>query len=175
MIDGSIHHGKFLSRTAPASPAARGITLLVALLTLAFAGGCLIPPDKTLFTTTGPGWTVRQGQAIWRPGRQYPELAGEIVLAQNSNGCTSVQFTKTLLPVTLAQSTQTNWLIQFFPQRLGFGGRGRPPSRFIWLQLPAALAGQGLPAKLSFTRQADNGWRLENEGTGEFVEGFLSP
>ena len=138
-------------------------------------GGCMTSPEKTLFATTGSGWTVRQGQAIWKPGLKHPELAGEIVLAQNSDGRSSLQFTKTLLPVTLAQTTTTNWLIQFPPQRLGFTGRGQPPQRFVWLHLSAALAGKTLPEIYHFQRAPDGGWRLENRHTGEFVEGFLSP
>ena len=145
--------------------------LVLALL----GGGCMTSPDKTLFTTTGPGWTVRQGQAIWRPGFKYPELAGEIVLAENADGRRSLQFTKTLLPVTLAQTTSTNWLIQFPPQRLGFSGRGQPPLRFTWLYLPAALAGETLPDNFKFTPLPASGWRLENRRTGEFMAGFLSP
>jgi hypothetical protein len=137
--------------------------------------GCVTAPDKTLFAVSGSGWTVQQGQAIWRPGSRHPELAGEIVLAQNPDGRSSLQFTKTLLPVALAQTTGTNWLIQFPPQRLGFRGRGQPPQRFLWLHLAAALAGKTLPDNLHFTRPPDGGWRLENRRTGEFVEGFLSP
>jgi len=140
-----------------------------------FGGGCMTSPNKTLFSTTGSGWTVRQGQAIWKPGLKYPELAGEIVLAQNPDGRSSLQFTKTLLPVTLAQTTKTNWLIQFPPQRLGFTGRGQPPRRFAWLYLSAALTGKTLPETFQFTQSPDNGWRLENRRTGEFIAGFLSP
>jgi len=138
-------------------------------------GGCITSPDKTLFSTSGPGWTVRQGQAIWKPGSKHPELAGEIVLAQNPDGRSSLQFTKTLLPVTLAQTTTTNWLIQFPAQRLGFIGGGQPPQRFVWLHLSAAIAGKTLPEIYHFQRAPDGGWRLENRRTGEFVEGYLSP
>lgn len=148
--------------------------LLLAALALG-GGGCLTSLDQTLFSATGSGWTVRQGQAIWRPGLNYPELAGEIVLAQNPDGRRSLQFTKTLLPVVLAQTTKSKWLIQFPPQRLGFTGRGAPPQRFTWLQLAAALDGESLPKDCLFTRSPDGGWRLENRRTGEFVRGFLSP
>ena len=140
-----------------------------------FSVGCMTSPDKTLFTTNDAGWTVRQGQAIWKPGLNHPELAGEIVLAQNSDGRSSLQFTKTLLPVTLAQTTKTNWLVQFPPQRLGFTGRGEPPLRFTWLYLSGALNGKKLPDNFQFTRSPNGGWRLENRRTGEFLEGFLSP
>jgi len=153
----------------------RRLTLagLVALMTL--AGGCLTPSDKILFTTSGAGWIVRQGQVIWKPGQSHPELAGEIVLAQNPDGRRSLQFTKTLLPVALVQTTTNRWLIQFPSQKIGFSGSGQPPARLLWLQLPAALAGEPLPSGVTFTNRADGGWRLANPRTGEFVEGFLSP
>jgi hypothetical protein len=136
--------------------------------------GCLTSPDKTLFTTAGPGWTVREGQVLWHPGRSHPELAGEFVLAKNADGRCGIQFTKTLLPVLLVQTTKTNWLIEFPSRRLGFSGRGRPPQRFTWLYLAAALAGERLPEKIVFTQKPDGGWRLENRRTGETLEGFLS-
>jgi hypothetical protein len=160
-------------------PAAKTVNTIFLRLVLAglalFGGGCVTSPDRILFTAAGPGWTVSEGQALWRPGRKHPELAGEIVLATNGGGCGSVNFTKTLLPVVLAQTTKTNWLIEFPPQRLGFSGRGRPPQRFTWLFLAAALEGERLPGKIIFTRQPGGGWRLENRRTGETVEGFLQP
>ena len=81
------------------SDAAHKTLLGLTLAALAWlGGGCMTSPDKTLFSTTGSGWTVRQGQAIWKPGLKHPELAGEIVLAQNPDGRSSLQFTKTLRP-----------------------------------------------------------------------------
>jgi hypothetical protein len=77
--------------------------------------------------------------------------------------------------VALAQTTKTNWLITFPSQRIGFSGRGRPPQRFPWLYLAAALAGEKLPEQILFARKPDGGWRLENRRTGERMEGFLSP
>jgi hypothetical protein len=148
---------------------------LASAILILLGGGCMTSPDKILFTTNDPGWTVRQGEAIWRPGLKRPELAGEFVLAQNPDGRSSLQFTKTLMPVLLAQTSRTNWLIQFPSQRFGFTGRGRPPQRFTWLYLSAALTGETLPENFHFTRSPDGGWRLENRRTGEFVEGLLSP
>ena len=151
-------------------------SLFVGILALALlSGGCLTSPDRTLFTTNGPGWTVREGQVLWKPAGHHPELAGEIVLAQNVDGRATLQFTKTLLPVMLAQSATNRWLIQFPSQKLGFSGRGRPPQRFLWLYLPRALAGGALPEKISFTRKPDGSWRLANRQTGESLDGFLTP
>jgi hypothetical protein len=83
--------------------------------------------------------------------------------------------TKTPLPLVLAQTTRTNWLIEFPARRVSFAGRRRPPARFAWLHLSAALAGEPLPCALRFQRTPDGGWRLENTRSGESVEGFLGP
>jgi len=96
-------------------------------------------------------------------------------MASHEDGRSLLQFTKTPLPLMLAQITRTNWLIQFPPQRLSFTGRRQPPTRFAWLYLKAALVGESLPADMVFQRKADGGWRLENTRTGESVEGLLSP
>ena len=37
------------------------------------------------------------------------------------------------------------------------------------------LDGKPLPKNFKFEQKPDGGWRLENSGTGETVEGFLSP
>ena len=131
--------------------------------------------EKTLFTATGPDWRVQEGQALWRPRRGFPELGGEIVMVSDAGGRCEVQFTKTPLPIVLAQTTGTNWLIQFPPRRMSFSGRGKPPTRFLWTHLPAALAGKPLPGWLRFETKPDAIWRLENVRSGESLEGFLSP
>jgi hypothetical protein len=146
---------------------------LLGLLVLAPA--CRTTPHAPLFTATGPGWHVQEGQALWRPRQKMPELAGDLVMASHEDGRSLVQFTKTPLPMMLAQTTRTNWLIQFPPQRLSFSGRGRPSTRFLWLYLKPALSGEPLPAGLVYQRKPDGGWRLENRRTGESVEGVLSP
>jgi hypothetical protein len=149
------------------------VSCFLALLLAGF--GCGTSSQKILFTVSGPGWTVKEGQALWRPGRQFPELAGEIVLAQHDNHCCSIQFTKTPLPILLAQTTGTNWMIQFPPRQMSFSGRGAPPRRFAWLYLHAAMAGEPIPKELRFERKPEGGWRLENTRTGETLEGFLTP
>ena len=137
--------------------------------------GCHTPNGAPLFTATGPGWHVREGQALWRPGRRFPELGGELLVASHDDGRCLVQFTKTPLPLVLAQTTRTNWFIGFPPRRMSFAGRQPPPKRFAWLYLPAALAGQPLPAPLKFEPKPEGRWRLENTRSGETVEGFLAP
>jgi hypothetical protein len=153
-----------------------GSAFRLALLTgLGLFVGCRTTPQTPLFVAEGPGWRVQEGQALWRPGRQYPELAGDLVMATHEDGRCAIQFAKTPLPLVLAQTTRTNWLIEFPPQRMGFRGHRPSPTRFAWLHLSAALAGESLPKALRFQRKPDGGWRLENPRSGEMVEGFLGP
>ena len=153
-----------------------GSVLWLALLaSLALGSGCCSPRESDLFTTRGPGWRVQEGQALWRPRRAMPELGGDIVMASNADGRCVIQFTKTPLPLVLAQTSRTNWLIEFPPRQMGFKGRGSPPKRFAWLYLHAALEGDPLPPVFHFQRKPDGGWRLEDTHSGESVEGFLGP
>jgi hypothetical protein len=137
--------------------------------------GCLTATSDSLFTVSGPDWHTRQGQAIWRPGRHYPELGGEVIVASHPDGRCAVQFIKTPIPLVLAQTSPTHWLIEFPPRHMSFSGKNNPPSRFLWLHLGAALAGEALPGKLRFSRKADGGWKLENMKSGETLEGYLEP
>jgi hypothetical protein len=132
-------------------------------------------PVHSLFAATGPNWHVQQGQALWRPGRGLPEIGGDVVLASDDAGRHVIQFDKTPMSILSAQTTANRWLIRFPERNLSFGGFGSGSTRFGWLYLPQALDGQPLPKVLHFERKPDGGWRLENSGTGETLEGFLSP
>ena len=130
---------------------------------------------QSLFTASGPGWHVQQGQALWRPKQGLPEFGGDLALASNADGCALIQFDKTPLSMVFAQTTTNRWLIRFPQQQYSFSGHEPAPVRFAWLYLPAALAGAQLPSPFHFERKPDGGWRLENSRTGETVEGYLSP
>jgi hypothetical protein len=141
---------------------------------LAFLCGCQTA-TQSLFTATGPGWHVQQGQALWRPQRGLPEFGGDLVLASDDNGNCLIQFDKTPMEMVSAQMTSNRWLIKFPQRQMSFSGHGSAPTRFSWLYLETALAGNPLPKDLRFERKPDGGWRLENSRTGETLEGFLSP
>jgi hypothetical protein len=83
-------------------------------------------------------------------------------------------FSKPPFPVCAGQTTVTNWLIEFPAEHRAFGGKGAPPSRFVWLHLERALAGEPIPPELRFSHQPDGDWRLENTKSGEYVEGFVT-
>jgi hypothetical protein len=151
----------------------------VACVILLFAGlifvcGCQTS-TQSLFTATGPGWRVQQGQAFWRPKTGLPEFGGDLVLASDDAGRNFIQFDKTPISILSAQTTSNRWLIKFPQQNMSFGGHGQGWTRFAWLYLPAALDGKTLPKTFHFERKPDGGWRLENSHTGETLEGFLSP
>ncbi len=148
---------------------------LALLAALPLCSGCRTPKESDLFTTTGPGWHVQEGQALWRPRRGMPELGGDVVMASHADGRCVVQFMKTPLALVLAQTSRTNWLIEFPPRHMGFMGHGSPSRRFAWLYLHAALAGDSLPTGFEFEHKPDGGWRLENTRSGESMEGFLGP
>jgi hypothetical protein len=149
-----------------------GLALLSALLCLC---GCGTTSKTSLFAVSGPGWQVREGQALWQPRQGFPQLGGEMVVASHQDGRCFIQFAKTPLPLVSVQTTGTNWLISFPSQRMAFTGNKKPPTRFAWLYLHAALSGAALPAELQFERKADGGWRLANLRSGESVEGFVAP
>ena len=156
------------------APGSTSRFLWLALLAgLWVCAGCATA-HKTLFTASGPGWQVQQGQALWRPRRGYPELGGDLVLASDAQGRCLVQFAKTPMTLVLTQTTSNHWLIQFPARHLGFSGRQPPPTRFAFLYLPAALEGQRLPGPFHFEREPDGGWRLENTRSGETLKGFLA-
>ena len=130
---------------------------------------------KSLFTASGSGWHIQEGQALWRPERGLPEFGGDLVLASDADGRCLLQFDKTPLSLVFVQTTPTQWLIRFSQRQMDFAGRGPGSTRFAWLYLHTALAGEPLPPPLYFERKTDGGWRLENIRTGETMEGFLSP
>ena len=122
-----------------------------------------------------PGWRVQPGQAVWRPDKNRDELVGDLLLATNTNGNRFVQFSKSPFLLATAQTDGSAWQIAFGDTRYFWHGHGQPPARFVWFQLPSALAGGKLEPDWIFHRTAGANWRLENSATGESLEGELFP
>jgi len=137
--------------------------------------GCQTVPTLPPVNLSSGDWTLRQGQVVWSARHGAPEIAGELVVATNGEGRAFVQFTKTPLPFVVAQSTTNSWQLESVPNNQTYSGRGNPPTRALWLWLPRCLAGVTPPKPITWTSNADNGWRLQNNATGEFLEGYLSP
>ena len=147
---------------------------------MAFAtalAGCQSLPPQPAMDLSEPGWTIRQGQAVWktRPGAEG--VAGDLLVAMHWNGRNVVQFTKPPLPLVAAQSDTNFWQIQYFAQKKKYSGRGQPPERILWLQLPENLATFVSARKdtdWSITRQSGGAWQLTNDLNGESLDGFLT-
>ncbi len=152
-----------------------GLRRVGSLVLLAGFGSCrsLSPWPPANFSE--PGWTVRQGQAVWRSKAGSPEIAGELVWASHAGGRAFMQFTKTPLPLLIAQTTGTGWQIEFVAECKTLRGRGRPPTQLGWLHLARCLSGTNPPKGWLFQTNDDGSWRLENRKTGERLEGYLAP
>lgn len=140
-----------------------------------FISSCRTIPPLPPVNLSESGWTLRQGQAVWRSKRDAPEIAGEILFATHSGGRTVLQLTKNPLPFVSAQTSGDDWQIEFVPERRRFSGRGTPTPRLLWIHLARALNGAKPPAPLKFEQTEPHGFTLENPKTGESISGFLNP
>ena len=65
------------------------------MLALASLLGCrALGPSLPRANLQEPGWTVREGQAVWHLPQSTVELAGEVLVATRADGRAFVQFTK---------------------------------------------------------------------------------
>ena len=147
------------------------------VLALAALAGCQSLPPQPPMDLSEPGWTIRQGQAVWtaKPGAEG--VAGDLLVAMHWNGRNVVQFTKPPLPLVAAQSSTNHWQIQYFAQDKTYSGRGRPPERILWLQLPDNLAmfiSERKDTDWSITRHRGGSWQFTNNVSGESLDGFLA-
>lgn len=138
--------------------------------------GCRTVPELPPVDLSQPGWQVRQGQAVWKPNREAPELAGEFVWASHRDGRFLLQFLKTPITLVEAQGDAERWKISFPPQeRTINGSRGRSPSqRLGWLYLAEALQSKRSRGDWAFFWKGDR-FALGNARTGEMIEGYFRP
>jgi len=142
---------------------------------VATSSGCGTLPALPPADLDAAGWRVQQGQAVWQPPGKRPELAGDLLLATNGSGGLFVSFSKAPFSLVTARVEGGDWQIDFGSADYTGRGRGTPPTRFAWFQLPKVLAGAPATRPWNFTRYGANNWRLENAQTGEFLEGELQP
>lgn len=165
----------------------RILSAMMALLIM----GCQTIPEFPPIDMSQPGWQVRQGQAVWRPQANAPELSGELLWASHADGRFLLQFLKTPITLIEAQATRDAWRISFPAQgKILSGPRRRSPSqRLGWLHLAAALQRRGVAQGWKFTasndrRDADQrdrdgrssvkAWKFSNARTGEMIEGYFA-
>jgi len=156
--------------TRPAFIRQPGQLAVIYLLTVLISAGCRTAPPLPPADFSAPGWRVQQGQAVWKPTRNKLELAGELLLATNANGNLFVQFTKTPFPLATAQVSGESWQMEFGSGEYSWRGRGQPHARFVWFQLPRALAGVDLGRAWKLLPHENNSWHFENLRTGESLE-----
>jgi len=155
----------------------RSVARCLALaLTAAFAG-CQTSPPQPPMDLSEPGWTIRQGQAVWKAKPGVEGVAGDLLVAMHWNGRNVVQFTKPPLPFVTAQNDTNHWQIQYFAQKKNYSGRGQAPDGMLWLQLPENLAASVSTRRdtdWSITRKRGGSWQLTNTVSGESLDGFLA-
>jgi hypothetical protein len=153
------------------TPRRQKISILVSLssILVLFFSGCSSAPLAPANLSV-PGWTVQQGQAIWKPTASRPEIAGDLIMATNADGDCFIQFTKTPFTIATAQIAAGRWQLQFSNDQYSWRGNNPPPNRFVWFQLPPALLGAPIAANWQF-QSTTNGWQFTNSNTGETLEG----
>ena len=143
------------------------------LILILYFLGCKTSTPLPKVNLQEPGWTVHQGQAVWRLEHGTREIAGDLVIANGPEDRSFLQFSKSPFPLVVAQSTANQWAVEFPPQNKHYAGRGYPPLRLIWLYLPRVLAGKPPPTGWIW-RQDNTQWHLENPDTGESLEGYFN-
>jgi len=143
------------------------------LFPVLWLAGCKLIPTLPRVDLHDAAWRVLEGQAVWRPNRTAPELAGEFLLATNVNHAIYFQFSKAPFPMIVAQSTAKGWQLEIPIRGKCYSGPGSPPARVIWLRLPALLRGEPPPKHWLWTHSGDH-WTLANEKTGESIDGVLN-
>lgn len=137
--------------------------------------GCATAPALPPVDLSQPGWDVRESPALWRPRRDAPELAGELLVAVQGKD-RLVQFSKQGLPVVTAVVTSNRWQVTSALRAGIHGGRLPAPAGVLWFAVDAS------PPKIRPERPwsldqdgPEDRWRLTNTRTGEFLEVVPTP
>jgi hypothetical protein len=147
------------------------LRVIVCLAVALLSSGCatLSSVDLPPLDTSAPGWTVRQGQALWRTESDKPEVAGDVVLSSHQQAGSFVQFSKTL-PILSARIAPEGWEFEAVPENKRYSGRGKPPRRIAWLQLLRVLEGAEISDHWTVAKPSTDYVLLENQHSGERLE-----
>ncbi|MEW6161466.1 MAG: hypothetical protein AB1813_28890 [Verrucomicrobiota bacterium] len=148
----------------------RGCPVLLLLFLCFFLVSCRTPGRLPAANLTEPGWTVYQGQLLWKPPGQTVEIAAEFLAAFHPDGRSIVQATKNPFPLVIAQTDAQRWQIEFVPDNRFFSGRKPPPARLVWFQLLPGLSGHEVSPPWRLNRLSKKRLAFENPKTGERIE-----
>jgi len=146
------------------------------LLVMVGLAGCATPPAPAPSTMdlSAPTWTIREGQAVWKPRPDRAGIAGDLMVALCQDGRSLVQFSKTPVPIALAELGSNNWRVTFAAERRTKQGAGAPPDDVLWLQFPDGLLGRHSTTNWYFAKTKDDAWHFENLVTEEALDGYLT-
>ena len=145
------------------------------LLLAALLPACRTAPPLPPVDLQAAGWEVRQGQAVWTSARGATGVAGELIVASGADGAGFVQFAKPPFTLVTAHAQAGVWGLELHQTRRHLRGAGQPPARIVWFALVEAVAGRMPGGGWQFAREGPANWRLANPGTGEILEGYLTP
>lgn len=146
-------------------------SLSICLLILA---GCVSSRKFSPVDFNSPGWTVKQGQAIWKPEINKPEIAGDVVLATNPDGNAFVQFSKSF-PLVTARLEPPYWTVEFATQQKRYSGKGKGPERIVWLQLLHLIESAAPGKHWQVEHPSSDSIALENRERGERLQVYFQP
>ena len=138
--------------------------------------GCRTVPDFPPVDLSERGWRVMQGQAVWKPDRNAPELSGELIWAAHRDGRFLLQFSKTPITIVEARGSEEQWQVSFPAQGRTISGSQKrsPPERLGWLYFARALRGEQPGGDWAVLHRNER-WTLGNARTGEMIQGILQP
>jgi hypothetical protein len=143
-------------------------------LALIFLCGCYShhPYRWPSYNLSEPGWKVWNGQAVWKPRPTIPELAGDVMVAVNTNGSALIQFSKTI-PFATARLNGRHWQIEFPAGNRLYSGKYPLPNHFAWFQLPALA--EGVPPSKHWIEKGNlDQWEIVNHSGSETLRGYLT-
>jgi len=149
--------------------------ILAILFSVLFLCSCHSIAPLPPVNLSEPGWKLQQGQVVWTPKRNAPEIVGDVMVATQPDGRAFAQFTKTPLPIITVQKTANTWSLDAPLENRHYAYPGQPPARVLWFQLIRHTVGEPLGKDWKWSDTADGGWRLENLSTGEIAEGAFNP
>jgi hypothetical protein len=121
--------------------------------------GCATSVDLPEVDLAADGWRIWTGQAVWTRNGESPPIAGEVIVARDDQGDVYASFSKPPLPIFSARTHDGTWRIDVVEGGKSYSGRGDPPKRFVWFDLPVVLEG-GAPRGM---------WSSESPGPGEYL------